>query len=62
MRGTGIMLILLGAASVVLPRMGIPLGIRFIPAEYQLHAAIACAAAGVVLLFLGRGKKKDAKK
>ena len=59
MRGFGIVLILLGAASFLLPKFGIPLGIRFVPAEYQLHASIASAVVGALLLALSfRGKKE----
>lgn len=61
MRGFGIVLLLLGAASFLLPKFGIPLGIRFVPAEYQLHAQIAAAALGAVLLALSFRKKAEKK-
>jgi hypothetical protein len=62
MRGFGVMLLLLGVGSYVLPLVGMPIGIRFVPPEYRLHASVVASVAGAVLVLLSfRGGKKDKK-
>lgn len=61
MRGLGAALFILGAGSLVLPKLGIPLAIRFVPAEYQLHASIGCAVVGAALFLLSLRRKKEKK-
>ena len=52
MRGFGLALLVMGVGSYVLPLMGIPLGIRFVPPEYRLHASVVGTVVGAVMLRL----------
>ena len=62
MRGLGVVLLILGVGSYVAPLMGFPIGIRFVPPEYRLHASIVSSVVGAVLVLLSlRGKKQDKK-
>jgi hypothetical protein len=61
MFGFGAALLLLGVASFALPKFGVPLGIRFVPQEYQLHAQIAATALGAALILLSFRKKPEKK-
>ena len=62
MRVFGLVLLILGVGSYVAPLMGIPMKIRFVPPEYQLHASIVGSVLGAVFLLLSlRGKKQEKK-
>ena len=62
MRGIGLMLLLLGAGSFFLPKMGYQFKLISVFGEYQTHAAIGFMALGGVMTLLSfKGKKKDKK-
>lgn len=62
MRGFGIMLLLLGAGSFILPKMGYQFKLISIFGEYQTFAAIGFVVVGGVMTLLSfKGGKKDKK-
>ncbi len=53
MRGWGVMLVIIGLGSFVLPMVGIQFRLISIFGEYQLFAAIGMVVIGGVMIFFG---------
>jgi len=62
MRTAGYFLLILGAGSFILPKVGWKPMIMSAFGEYQTHAAIAALVLGAVLFALSFRKKKEEKK
>lgn len=63
MFGFGLLLIILGFGSLVMPHLGLQFSLMSLVAKYQPIAGIAVGALGLIITFFGaRGKKKDKKK
>ena len=63
MRGAGVLLMIMGAGSFVLPKMGIQFKLISVFGQYQMHAAIGFLVVGALLFAMSlRGGKKPEKK
>lgn len=63
MFGFGLLLIILGFGSLVMPHLGLQFPLMSMVDKYQPVAGIAAGALGLFIAFFGmRGKKKDKKK